>query len=77
MIKTPMTRDIVGDKDPWTLRKELNAVDAPGGVHVRRTLLNRFGEPRDVANTALFLAGEEGSYFTGSILHPDGGVALG
>lgn len=77
MIKTPMTKAIIGDKDPWTLRKELNPTDAPGGIHIRRTLLNRFGEPTDVANTALFLASEEGAYFTGSILHPDGGVALG
>ena len=42
-----------------------------------RTLqLSSFGEPIDVANTALFLASDEGSYFTGSILHPDGGIVL-
>jgi NAD(P)-dependent dehydrogenase (short-subunit alcohol dehydrogenase family) len=34
------------------------------------------GEPVDVANTALFLAGEEGRYYTGSILHPDGGIVM-
>jgi len=38
-----------------------------------RILLPRFGEPRDVANTALFLASEEGAYFTGAFLNPDGG----
>jgi 3-oxoacyl-[acyl-carrier protein] reductase len=35
--------------------------------------LGRFGTPDDVARTALFLSSDESSYFTGSILHPDGG----
>jgi NAD(P)-dependent dehydrogenase (short-subunit alcohol dehydrogenase family) len=35
--------------------------------------LQRFGQPIDIANTALFLASEEASYMTGEILHPDGG----
>lgn len=35
--------------------------------------LGRFGTPEEVAATALFLASEESSYFTGEILHPDGG----
>jgi NAD(P)-dependent dehydrogenase (short-subunit alcohol dehydrogenase family) len=35
--------------------------------------LGRLGTPREVADTALFLAGDESAYFTGEILHPDGG----
>ncbi len=35
--------------------------------------LGRFGTPQDVAKTALFLCSDEASYYTGSILHPDGG----
>jgi NAD(P)-dependent dehydrogenase (short-subunit alcohol dehydrogenase family) len=35
--------------------------------------LGRRGQPIDIANAALFLASDEASYFTGEILHPDGG----
>jgi NAD(P)-dependent dehydrogenase (short-subunit alcohol dehydrogenase family) len=35
--------------------------------------MGRMGKPHEIANTALFLASDEASYFTGEILHPDGG----
>lgn len=35
--------------------------------------MGRTGKPREVADAALFLASDESSYFTGEILHPDGG----
>ena len=35
--------------------------------------MGRMGKPVEIANAALFLASDEASYFTGEILHPDGG----
>ena len=39
--------------------------------------LGRVGQPRDVANAALFLASEEASYITGTTLYVDGGWLTG
>lgn len=38
-----------------------------------RTPMNRLGTPAEIAEVALFLATENSSFFTGSILVPDGG----
>ena len=38
--------------------------------------MKRLGEPKEVANLALFLAGEEASYITGQILNVDGGMVI-
>ena len=38
-----------------------------------KTPMGRMGTTLEIANTALFLACDESSYFTGEILHPDGG----
>jgi len=42
-----------------------------------RTPLGRMAEPREVAATALFLASEESSFFTGQWLSPNGGLFIG
>ncbi len=39
--------------------------------------LGRWGEPRDVANAALFLASDDGAYFTAEVLNVDGGCIEG
>ena len=61
-IKTPMTAEIQQMPDLTPL--------------MQRVPMARMGEPVDVANTALFLACDEGRYYTGSILHPDGGITM-
>ena len=61
-IKTPMT---AGIQDFTSMTPLMDRVP-----------MKKMGEPIDVANTALFLASEEGRYYTGSILHPDGGITM-
>lgn len=40
------------------------------------TMLGRLGQPEEIANAALFLAGEESSYLTGQCISVDGGMRL-
>ncbi len=42
-----------------------------------RTPLNRWGEPREVAATALFLASDDSAFYTGQWLSPNGGLFIG
>ncbi len=61
MIVTPMTANRV--EDPQKLK------DASEHIPLRRP-----GEPQEVANVALFLASDDGSYVTGSSYFVDGGL---
>lgn len=38
--------------------------------------LQRLGNPRDIAGTVSFLAGEEGAYITGQVINVDGGMVM-
>jgi len=51
---------------------------SPAGVAERgQTVpLGRVGQPLDIAHTAVFLASDESSFYTGSLLHPDGGSLI-
>ena len=41
------------------------------------TPMGRCGQPWEVATAYLFLAGPDGSYYTGQTLHPNGGMIVG
>jgi len=41
---------------------------------LQRTPMGRLGLPEEIAATALFLASDESSFFTGELLHPAGGM---
>ena len=40
------------------------------------TPLGRAGEPSEIAPSFVFLASSDGSYFTGQVLHPNGGEVV-
>ena len=61
-IATPMTQGI----SPLQQRAVLS-----------RTPLARWAEPEEVAATALFLASDESSFYTGQFLSPNGGLFIG
>src|SRR6185436_5490327 len=46
-------------------------------VILSRTPLGRWGEPDEVAATALFLASDDSSFYTGQWLSPNGGLVIG
>ena len=41
------------------------------------TLLGRAGQPDEIAPSYIFLASADGSFYTGHVLHPDGGEWMG
>ena len=43
---------------------------------LKRIPLNRFGQPDDIAEAAMFLAGSGGRYVTGQVLTVDGGMVM-
>lgn len=63
-IETPMTAGI---------RQSEEGVD----MVMAMTPMSRFGVPDEIASTALFLASDDSSYFSGQTLFPNGGMYVG
>ncbi|MAM91427.1 MAG: 2-deoxy-D-gluconate 3-dehydrogenase [Opitutaceae bacterium] len=61
-IETPLTGDLRADS-----KRNQSIVD--------RTPLGRWGDPSELVGPALFLASEEASFVTGTVLNVDGGYA--
>jgi 3-oxoacyl-[acyl-carrier protein] reductase len=60
-IETPMTAPIVGEMKQY---------------FTQMTPMGRFGEPRDIACAALFLASDESNFMVGQIVSPNGGYVI-
>ena len=64
-IKTPMLeRGIEETLDPALTRRRTEAT----------TILGRLGQPHEIANVICFLASDDASFMTGSVVLADGGV---
>ncbi len=63
---------------PGVIRTDMNNMLSPEDIEALReeTPLMRIGEPCDVANAALFLAGDGASFITGDVLNVSGGYVI-
>jgi NAD(P)-dependent dehydrogenase (short-subunit alcohol dehydrogenase family) len=66
VVETPLTRAHVAASGDAALFEAMAKMQATG----------RLGQPREVADAALFLASDEASFVTGAILNVDGGFRI-
>ncbi|MGC4030378.1 MAG: SDR family oxidoreductase [Tepidisphaeraceae bacterium] len=59
------------------LTKALSGDPARRDKILARTPMNRFGQPEDIGNAAVYLASPAGKFVTGVILPVDGGASIG
>ena len=60
-IDTPMTAPITPELRKWV---------------IANTPMGRFGEPREIADAALFLAADDSSFMVGQVVSPNGGYVI-
>jgi len=68
----PVDTPLIWDSAKAFKNPEMAVEDA-----AKATLLNRLGQPEDVAKLALFLASEDSSFITGTTVNIDGGITVG
>ena len=63
---------------PGFIETDMTAVltDEQKEAAAKNITLGRLGQPEDIANTALFLASDMGSYITGQVISVDGGIIM-
>lgn len=63
---------------PGVIGTEMNGSLTPADLEALReeTPLERLGTPEDVAESVFFLASEAGSFYTGQVLCPNGGILI-
>jgi len=64
---------------PGWIKTDLTAAAQSGPFFdeiITRTPAGRFGEPEEMAGTAIFLASHASDFVTGAIIHADGGFAI-
>jgi len=54
-------------------RRSQKEVEEHIGYREKLAILNRVGQPEDIANVALFLASDESGFITGQLICVDGG----
>jgi len=72
-VNTPGIQKMAGDNVP---KEQLEAMQAQTAQFIQSLPLQRIGEPEDIGNAALFLAGKASDYITGSTVIVDGGLLL-
>jgi len=65
IVESDMTRNLFADTEAGRQARESRLASIP---------LGRFGKPADIAGLAVFLASEESSWMTGTVIPVDGGV---
>ena len=65
IVESDMTRNLFAETEAGRQARESRLASIP---------LGRFGKPADIAGVAVFLASEESSWMTGTVIPVDGGV---
>jgi NAD(P)-dependent dehydrogenase (short-subunit alcohol dehydrogenase family) len=70
-VDTPMMDTVIADMEAQGI------LDARDKVHTQSNPMKRLGRPEEVARVALYLAGDDSSFITGSFVLADGGYMAG